>query len=201
MTAYRENGWLELATLTYDNAGRRQGLGMLGAATGYGYDAVSRLASLAHDLGGASATSHDQNQTFAYNPASQVHTRSATNPVYAWSDPNGYVPSYAANGLNQYSGTTSTGAPPAAYFYDANSNLTSDGTRAYVYDVENRLVSASGGASAALVYDPLGRLFQTSGGSAASPSSSTTATSWSPSSIRRARSSATTSTARATTIR
>ena len=37
------------------------------------------------------------------------------------------------------------------------------GSTAYVYDIENRLVSASGAANAALVYDPLGRLFQISG--------------------------------------
>jgi RHS repeat-associated protein len=36
----------------------------------------------------------------------------------------------------------------------------------FVYDAENRLVSASGAKTAALSYDPLGRLFQTSGGSA-----------------------------------
>jgi RHS repeat-associated protein len=38
------------------------------------------------------------------------------------------------------------------------------GTTNYLYDIENRLVSASGLSTAALVYDPLGRLFQTSGG-------------------------------------
>jgi hypothetical protein len=33
--------------------------------------------------------------------------------------------------------------------HDANGNLTSDGTRTYTYDVENRLVKATGGASLA----------------------------------------------------
>ena len=59
------------------------------------------------------------------------------------------------NGLNQY-----TAAGPASFAYDANGNLTSDGTNGYVYDVENRLVSASNGAG--LAYDPLGRLVSTS---------------------------------------
>ncbi|MGL5839779.1 MAG: RHS repeat-associated core domain-containing protein [Sphingorhabdus sp.] len=63
---------------------------------------------------------------------------------------------YAVNGLNQY---TSAGA--ATFGYDGNGNLTSDGTNAYVYDVENRLVSASGGTTASLRYDPLGRFLQT----------------------------------------
>ena len=63
--------------------------------------------------------------------------------------------------LNQY-----TSAGPATFAYDANGNLTSDGSVSMVYDAENRLVSASGAKTASLSYDPLGRLFQTSGGSA-----------------------------------
>ncbi|MGA9581596.1 MAG: hypothetical protein WBR13_06475, partial [Allosphingosinicella sp.] len=156
MTAFRENGGPPLATATYDSAGRRTGIGFTGASTTYGYDNVGRLNSLSHDLGGAALTAQDQVQTFAYNPASQMSGRTATNAVYAWNDSNSYVRSYATNGLNQYSGTTSSGASPATYTYDLNGNLTSDGSRFYVYDVENRLVSASGAATAAMVYDPLG---------------------------------------------
>jgi len=66
----------------------------------------------------------------------------------------------AVNGLNQYSV-----AGPARFGYDANGNLISDGSTAFTYDVENRLVSASGGRSAALRYDPLGRLYEVSGSS------------------------------------
>ena len=65
------------------------------------------------------------------------------------------------NGLNQYES-----AGPAVFTYDPNGNMTSDGSVTFAYDIENRLVSASGAKTAALVYDPLGRLFQTSGGSA-----------------------------------
>ncbi|RZJ19724.1 MAG: hypothetical protein EON91_00415 [Brevundimonas sp.] len=60
-----------------------------------------------------------------------------------------------ANGLNQY-----LTAGSAAFTYDANGNLTSDGAGTYVYDVENRLISGPGGAS--LTWDPLGRLFRSS---------------------------------------
>jgi len=66
---------------------------------------------------------------------------------------------YSVNGQNQY-----IAAGLANFLYDANGNLTSDGSTTFVYDVENRLVSASGARNAALVYDPLGRLFQTSVG-------------------------------------
>jgi RHS repeat-associated protein len=53
-----------------------------------------------------------------------------------------------------------------ALAYDGNGNLTNDGTNAYSYDVENRLIGVSGARSATLTYDPLGRLFSTSGGAA-----------------------------------
>ena len=54
----------------------------------------------------------------------------------------------------------------AAFSYDANGNLTGDGSSSYVYDVENRLILASGATSATLRYDPLGRLYETGGGTA-----------------------------------
>jgi RHS repeat-associated protein len=66
---------------------------------------------------------------------------------------------YTTNGLNQYSNAGSVG-----FTYDANGNLISDGSTTYVYDVENRLVSAAGAHNAALRYDPLGRLYEISGG-------------------------------------
>ena len=114
---------------------------------------MSRLQGLAHDLAG---TASDQNLTFAYNPASQIVTRTMSNTAYA-SDAVGATGSYAVNGLNQY--TSVAGTP---FAYDANGNLTSDGATTYVYDAENRLVSASGATSATLSYDPLGRLWQVS---------------------------------------
>ena len=62
-------------------------------------------------------------------------------------------------GHNQY-----TTAGPAAFGYDANGNLVSDGTNSFVYDAENRMVSGS--AATTLTYDPVGRLWQTVKGTA-----------------------------------
>ena len=60
---------------------------------------------------------------------------------------------YTANTLNQYA--TVTGLTPS---YNANGNLTGDGTYTYGYDAENRLVSASGaGNTAAYAYDGRGQ--------------------------------------------
>jgi RHS repeat-associated protein len=104
-------------------------------------------------------TSADQSLTFSYNPASQIVGRTMGNDIYASNTAYNVSRTYSVNGLNQY-----TAAGPATFAYDANGNLTSDGSNSYVYDAENRLVSRSGGI--ALAYDPNGRLFQTSGSSA-----------------------------------
>jgi hypothetical protein len=64
----------------------------------YTYDAVSRPLAIAHDLAG---TAYDLTLGFTYNASGQIATRSKSNDAYAWADPNSYVRSYAANGLNQ----------------------------------------------------------------------------------------------------
>lgn len=84
--------------------------------------------------------------------------RSTSNDAYVWTGTVNVSGNYAVNGLNQY-----TSAGPATFSYDANGNLTGDGSNSYVYDVENRLVSATGATSASLRYDPLGRLYETTG--------------------------------------
>lgn len=117
----------------------------------------------------------DLSLSMAYNAASQIVSQNRSNLAFSWTLYSDVDRTYARNGLNQYSGTTVGGSSSAAFEHDANGNLkkstgyNSDGTAvttSYVYDGENRLVSASGGHTANLVYDPLGRLFQTSGGSA-----------------------------------
>ncbi len=96
----------------------------------------------------------------AFNPASQITTRSLSPDSYAWTPPYDVSRTYAVNGLNQYSASTNAGQAPVAFAYDSNGNLVSDGPSSFVYDVENRLVSASGGRTATLTWDPLGRLWQ-----------------------------------------
>ena len=152
--AIRENGSTLVATVTFDNQGRRSGDTRGGASTAYAYDAVSRPTSIADDLAG---TSSDVTTTFSYNPANQVIGKGRSNDLYAFGGYPNVSRTYAANGLNQY-----TSAGSASFTYDANGNLTGDGTSTFGYDVENRLVTRSGGL--ALAYDPNGRLWQTSGG-------------------------------------
>lgn len=123
----------------------------------HSYDAISRLASLATDLAG---TAYDTTTSFSYNPANQIVSAAQTNDSYAWTGAVNGTRAYTADGLNRYSAVAGK-----TFGYDANGNLISDGTDSYVYDVENRLVTRSGGGSATLRYDPLGRLYEVVSGS------------------------------------
>jgi RHS repeat-associated protein len=150
MTSVSVNG-IQIAAMAYDVAGREASEARGAVTTTFGYDGLSRLASLSDDLAGTSA---DLTTTFAYNPAGQNTLRARSNAAYAW---NGYFNvsrDYTVNGLNQY--TTVSGAT-SGFGYDSNGNLVSDGTSGFTYDAENRLVASVGGA--ALTYDPLGRLY------------------------------------------
>lgn len=154
------NGNTPLFYPNYDAVGRpsallrlEQGGWAWSFGTWYGYDGISRISSIAN---GVVNSTYNLTETFTHNPVGQIATRTRDNAFYAFA---GYLSvnrSYATNGLNQYKT-----AGPANFAYDANGNLTSDGTNSYTYDIENRLITASNGA--ALAYDPLGRLWQTSG--------------------------------------
>jgi RHS repeat-associated protein len=144
----------------YNNRGLRDNqTGRYGPVTSYSYDTVGRTTSLGHDLAGAP---HDISYSFTYNPATQIITRGASNDAYVYQGHVNVDRGYGVNGQNQYLSTT-TGA---MFGYDANGNLTGDGSSNYLYDIENRLVSATGATMAQLRYDPLGRLYETSGGAA-----------------------------------
>jgi YD repeat-containing protein len=115
----------------------------------YSRDAVGRLAGIGHDMAG---TAGDVTFGFAYNPASQLIQASLSNSGYAAPEMELASRAYAVNGLNQYSSIAGTPLQ-----YDANGNLTrnpdgggSGSAVTYTYDVENRLVSASGGRTAQL---------------------------------------------------
>jgi RHS repeat-associated protein len=155
----------------YRSSGPRQsavrGAGTLGFSANYYYDEALQLSTLANTLplpGTGLVLDLD------YNPAGQIVRYVRSNDSYAWRGAYTVSRNYESDGHNRYLRTVSGGTPSATFGYDANGNLTSEttplATRIWVYDVENRLVSASGAAAASLVYDPLGRLFQTSGGAA-----------------------------------
>jgi RHS repeat-associated protein len=101
--------------------------------------------------------------TLAYNPASQIVSEDRTNHAYSRIVAGNADVDYIANGLNQYENVAGGG-----HSYDLNGNLSSDGKSIFVYDVENRLVSATAipnqdGVTTQLTYDPLGRLWEITG--------------------------------------
>jgi RHS repeat-associated protein len=121
---------------------------------GYSYDAASRLSGMNQRFAGGAGNAAE---TFSYNPARQIVSHAKDNDAYVFSGEVDVARNYSVNGLNQYSA-----AGPAAFTYDANGNLTSDGVNSYTYDIENRLIGRGGAVTnSALFYDPLGRLSAT----------------------------------------
>jgi RHS repeat-associated protein len=146
-------------TYVYNSLGSRTLRAVASSSIGYSYDSVQRLSGLTQSFPNSAS---NVNQTFAYNPASELTTETRDNDAFAWAGAVLVNRDYATNGLNQYGS-----AGPASFAYDANGNLTSDGTNSYIYDMENRLTHASGPTSTELLYDPLGRLWATSTGAGA----------------------------------
>jgi hypothetical protein len=94
------------------NAGIREmlvpGRGIGGRVqTGYGYDALSRLTSLATDVGGSVNTNDDISESFSYTAASQVNSRqlTVTNNNYIYTPTINATTNYTVNGLNQIATT------------------------------------------------------------------------------------------------
>lgn len=165
LTAISEYGSTTLAAFSYDNLGRRStlALGANAATTTYGYDALSRLTILTHDLAGSSS---DLTSTFQYDPSSQIHSKTRSNSLYAWTGSKSSQ-HYDINALNQV--TSESGRPLG---YDQKGNLTSYNGVTYGYDVQNKLTTvvdttASPAASSSLSYDPTDQLEQVSGPSTA----------------------------------
>jgi YD repeat-containing protein len=113
----------------------------------YGYEDDDDLSTLAHS-GPAPVT-----YTLGRNPVGQITSLAVTDGAFLSRPPTNATDAYAANRLNQISTLNA-----AAFAYDANGNLTSDGALTFEYDEENRLRAASGtGMTATYEYDPLGR--------------------------------------------
>jgi hypothetical protein len=161
MTKIRDRNEVELAGFSYDGLGRRSSITRgNGVTTNYGYDPVSRLETLGHEMVGSYG---DQTWTHSYNPASQLTKREAANSLYE-SRGGQSSKAYVVNGLNQY---TEVGG--SAVRYDLRGNLVCDafnaasntcGGTGYGYDLLNNLTSTSTGA--VLAYEATGRLWQVS---------------------------------------
>ena len=119
---------------TYDKVGNRLSMTTQGGTQGetYTYDNLYQLTGV----------SGGQTHSYQYDP---VGNRQLADGI-----------PYTPNPLNQYPSVGGT-----SYTYNANGNLTNDGTYMYGYDYENRLVSVTGaGLNVSYVYDPFGRRIQ-----------------------------------------
>ena len=125
-------------TYTYDNVGNRLSMTQdSGLTTQYTYDNLYQLTQADYPEG-----SPFPDTTYNYD---ELGNRTSTQ--------DGGTTSYSTNNLNQY-----TEVNGIAYIYDANGNLTSDGTWSYTYDYEDRLISATDGITqATYTYDAFGR--------------------------------------------
>jgi YD repeat-containing protein len=124
--------------------------------TTYAYDALNRPTGASWDPAPAvtaPAAGPLVSITHSYDKTNRRIAQTADDPTWLYypTGPPSAV-AYTPNPLNQYS---FVGGTPVTY--DANGNLTSDGTYTYGYDAENRLVSVNSGTAATYAYDAQGR--------------------------------------------
>jgi RHS repeat-associated protein len=144
----------QVAAYAWNDLGQPTGVsraGGAGASSTYGYDAWSRMTSLAHD---ATGSANDVTFGFGYNPAGQIVGRTVSNNAYIHSASATGATAYAVDGQNQLDTIDSV-----AVTHDGRGNVTGALGRTYGYDDANRLTSANAGAgAAAFTFDPMNRL-------------------------------------------
>lgn len=142
-----------IAQYAYDNRGNNTSIQRAnGTSTTAGFDGISRLSSLSHDLGG---TFYDTSTSLGYNAPSQIASTTRSSDAYAWNGHFNVNRVDVVNGLNQITVTGST-----SVVHDSRGNISAVGADAYSYSSENRLITAPAGAT--FSYDPLGRLSEVS---------------------------------------
>ncbi|CAN7535167.1 RHS repeat-associated core domain-containing protein [Caballeronia sp. LjRoot31] len=158
--ATKENGSASLAAYGYDPLGRRFGMDWYnGSETLFQYDTQGRMSGLSRNFYGADT----EQAIYSRNQLGEVTGVNWDNNLNQWTGAVRGSRGFTANGLNQYKSIPS-GTPA----YDANGNLTRDGTASYTYDLDNRLRSGTrAGVTTTLEYDPEGRLQQIVTGGAA----------------------------------
>jgi RHS repeat-associated protein len=150
-----------LASYVYDAYGNRKQIaraGGAGSSTTATFDKIDRISTLTQNFTG-SANDVEFERSYSYDAAPQVVGETVTNSAYL-SLASASNATYGINGLNQYASVAG-----AAYTYDGRGNLTSDGSRVFFYDLENRLLTGTAPTAVTYTYDPFGRL-QTSTSSA-----------------------------------
>jgi len=132
--------------IAYDNANRKHTLTLPnGILLTYTYDNDSRVTAMTWALG-STAVGDLEYQYDADSRVTQKTGSFAGTKLPAAMTGNTFN---AANEMTAFNGTPQT--------YDANGNLTNDGTNTYTWDARNHLTAITGPSSATFAYDPLGR--------------------------------------------
>ncbi|MFM9862314.1 MAG: RHS repeat-associated core domain-containing protein [Micropepsaceae bacterium] len=155
MTTAAENGTFLLATYIYDPLNRQTSLVYgNGASQTITYSTQGDLVALASTMTGASNV-----YTNTFSKAHQLTSESVSNADWQYVPPIFQTTNYsAANNLNQYVNVTVGANPIQTLSYDANGNLTGDGTWTLAFDAANVMrSSAKAGISVTYAYDPVGR--------------------------------------------
>ncbi len=147
-----------LLAQAYDDLGNRNWLGQGAAITRtYSHDGLGRLTAMTNDL--AAGSTADATWSFSYTPSGQLASSSASTTLYDYKEANNTTDAHTFNGLNQDAAIAAVGGG-----YDANGNLSNDGSRLFYYDAYNRLIGIGTTAYPSnppymtFSYDPLGRL-------------------------------------------
>ena len=126
----------------YDNADRRTTLTLPnGIVLTYGYDNDSRVTAMTWTLAGNAVGDLE----YAYDADGRVTQKTgsfAQTKLPVTVTGNTFN---AANEMTAFNGTPMT--------YDANGNLTNDGTNTYSWDARNHLVGIAGSSTSSFVYD------------------------------------------------
>jgi RHS repeat-associated protein len=132
--------------LSYDAANRRTQLTLPnGVAVAYAYDADSRVSGINYGNNDGPLG----NLAYSYDADGRVISETGTMA------PSLLPAAVAGNSFNADNAMTGFGGQPLTY--DANGNLTNDGTNTYAWDARNHLTGISGVTSAAFIYDGVGR--------------------------------------------
>jgi RHS repeat-associated protein len=155
----------KLASYDYDSLGRRAWVQYPSTAKqALSWSVEGDLLTLAQTF---VDTSKNTSFTDVYSPAHQIGSSDVSSALYQYQPGAVATDNFAAvNVLNEYPSITFSGQAAKTQTYDTRGNLTNDGTFAYAYDPENRLVSATksdNSVQAAYLYDPLGRRVKKSG--------------------------------------
>ncbi len=132
--------------INYDNANRRTSLTLPnGVTVGYSVDNDSRITGLTYSAGSTQLGT----LTYGYDADGRVTSKNGTLAAIGLPTAVSGNAFNADNGMSAFNGTTLS--------YDANGNLTNDGTNTYTWDARNHLTAISGAMAASFIYDAFGR--------------------------------------------